>query len=376
MEILITLAYVTFIRLFFFEFHILKYTLVWKLITLGIWVLAVLTEVLFLGQFTPYTKEMFVQSYVVQMAPNLGGEVTDVYVEANQPVKKGDPLFSMDPTIEKNKVQLLEAQLAAANTEVAELNQKVAQAEAAVHQVESDLRETRAEYDMISAAAEKKAASQVRLDETKRRVLALEAQLEGTRAELRQAQLSMESEINGTHTSIAEVIAELATARYNLKHTTVYAPSDGYAVNMQLHPGAFIRIKTPVMTFVSTEEFWMIGRVLQQGSKYIQSGDDAEVTFRTYPGKIFKAKVSEVVYGSGNAQGIPSGVIPHIEQVAPSLFYFVRLKLTEDNPDYPLRFGASGLAAIYTNDAADYLKVVRKIELRAESFLFYVFNPF
>lgn len=376
MEILITIAYVFLIRLVFFEFHLLKFTLAWKFITFGLWTMAVLTEVLFLGQFTPYTKEMFVQSYVVQMAPNLGGQVAEVFVQANQPVKKGDPLFAMDPTIERNKVQLLEAQLAAANTEVAELNQRVVQAQAAVRQVESDLRESRAEYDMVASAAERKAASQVRLDEMQRRVLALEAQLEASRAALRQTQLALESEIDGTHTAVAEVVAELATARYNLEHTTVYAPSDGYAVNMQLHPGAFIRIKTPVMTFVSTEEFWMIGKVLQQGSMYIQPGDEAEVTFRTYPGRIFKAEVREVVFGSGNAQGLPSGQIPHVEQVRPTLAFFVRLRLTEEDPDYPLRFGASGLAAIYTNKAADYLRVVRKIELRAESFLFFVFNPF
>ena len=40
---------------------------------------------------------MFVQSYVVQMAPEYGGLVKEVYVTQNQPVKKGAPLFQMDP---------------------------------------------------------------------------------------------------------------------------------------------------------------------------------------------------------------------------------------------------------------------------------------
>jgi len=53
----------------------------------------------------------------------------------------------------------------------------------------------------------------------------------------------------------------------------------------------------------------------------------------------------------------------------------VRLEMEQD-PDYPLRFGASGLAAMYSSDAADVLVVLRQIELQSESFLNYLYNPF
>jgi hypothetical protein len=47
-----------------------------------------------------------------------------------------------------------------------------------------------------------------------------------------------------------------------------------------------------------------------------------------------------------------------------------------EKPGYPLRFGASGLLAIYTKEAADLLVVLRRIEIQSESFLNYVYNPF
>ena len=54
----------------------------------------------------------------------------------------------------------------------------------------------------------------------------------------------------------------------------------------------------------------------------------------------------------------------------------VRLRVLNEDPDMPLRFGANGLAAIFTEDAADILVVLRKLELQSESFMFYLYNPF
>jgi hypothetical protein len=47
-----------------------------------------------------------------------------------------------------------------------------------------------------------------------------------------------------------------------------------------------------------------------------------------------------------------------------------------EEEEYPLRFGASGIAAIYTQDAADILIVLRRLEIQSESFMFFIYNPF
>jgi hypothetical protein len=50
--------------------------------------------------------------------------------------------------------------------------------------------------------------------------------------------------------------------------------------------------------------------------------------------------------------------------------------MKEDDPDYPLKFGASGLVAMYSAGSADFLVLLRQIELQSESFLNYLYNPF
>ncbi len=376
MELLITIAYFFLIRLIFFDYKLLNYNLFWKFFTIGLWVAAVLTEILMLGQFTPYSKEAFVQSYVVQMAPEYGGKVKDVFISANKPVKKGDPLFQMEPQTWQDRVEGHEAVLAAAGTDVQKMGQEIMTARANEAQTKANLKGARAKYEMILKAAEKDAVSKIHLEEIEQRVAALKAKLRADQARVREAQLAFESKVGSEHTEVAEAMAKLRTARYHLNNTIIRAPSDGYVCNLQLYPGAFIRLKTPVMTFVNSQEQWIVAKMNQRGIQHVQPGDHAEIAFKMYPGEVFKAEVVSIVWANGNAQGVPSGRIPEEESLKGDDAYAVRLKLTKNHPDYPIRFGASGLVAIFTKKAPDFLVLLRQIEIRSESFLNFLFNPF
>jgi len=376
MELLITIAYAFLVRLVFFDYKLLPFNLFWKFLVFGLWTGAALTEILALGQFAPYSKSAFVQTYVVQMAPEWGGRVEEVLVKPNVPVKKGAPLFRMDPTQKQHDVDLYSAQLVAADTQVAELAQQLAEAKAKVQKVRADLEVQKLKYRQVSDAAGQGAAAQYREESARQQVSSLEADLVAAKAARHAAQLALDSNVAGKPTAVAEVLAHLEQARYELANTTVRAPTDGYVSNLQLHPGSYIRLKTPVMTFISSEEHWIVAKVLQNGIQHLAPGDKAEVAFAMYPGKVFDAEVVSVVWANGNAQGVPSGMLPPEQQVHPGMEFFVRLRMTETDPDYPLRFGARATVAMYSSDCADFLKLLRQIEIQSESFLDYLFNPF
>ena len=130
------------------------------------------------------------------------------------------------------------------------------------------------------------------------------------------------------------------------------------------------------MTFISSEEHWIVAKTLQNGVQRLAPGDKAEVAFAMYPGKVFDAEVVSVVWENGNAQGVPSGRLPAEQRVRPAREFFVRLRMTEQDPKYPLRFGARATVAMYSKECADFLKLLRQIEIQSESFLNYLFNPF
>lgn len=50
-------------------------------------------------------------TYTVQIIPNVAGPVLEVPVEANRPIKKGDVLFTIDPTTYEAALEATQAQL-------------------------------------------------------------------------------------------------------------------------------------------------------------------------------------------------------------------------------------------------------------------------
>ena len=169
--------------------------------------------------------------------------------------------------------------------------------------------------------------------------------------------------------------ADLAKAQYHLDHTVIVAPSDGYVVNLQLRAGVFIRLKAPVMSYVDTEEYYLMSKVRQRATQWIDPGDEVEVALDMDPGQIFKAEVVYVVWASGKAQISATGRIPTDKELLPPDDFAVKIKFKEIDPKRPLRFGASGIAAIYSG-RCDACKVLRQLEIRSESWLNYIYNPF
>jgi multidrug resistance efflux pump len=375
MEVFITIGYFFLCRLIFVDYKLLKFNMFWQFVVFGIYGLAVLTEVVGLGQFAPYSETCYVQAYVVPMAPEYGGLLKKVNVESNQMVKKGDTLFEMDPSEWEFRLKEKEAQLSAAGTNVAILSQQVNEAKARVEGTLASLEISELEYQQMQEAYSQKAVALLTVEQYARRVDDLKAQLKVHKAALNASQLAYDSEIAGQPTEIAEAAAQLELARYNLTHSAILAPSNGYVTYLQVYPGSFIRLKTPIMTFVSTDEYWLLTQFPQAGINHINKGDSAEVALAMYPGQVFNAEVSEVYWSNGNAQGHIGGVIPKENEIRPGSNFMVRLKM-EESEKYPLRFGASGIVAVYTKDAADILVVLRKLEIQSESFLDYVYNPF
>ena len=65
-------------------------------------------------RITPYTPLAYVQTFIVQVAPQVAGSVTEVNVVDNQRVDQGDILFRIDPQPFRLAVDAAEAALAQA----------------------------------------------------------------------------------------------------------------------------------------------------------------------------------------------------------------------------------------------------------------------
>lgn len=315
MEILVTIAYFFLVRLVFFDYKLIRFNLFWKFVVFGLYAAAALTEIIALGQFTPYSKELVVESRVLQIGPEYGGIVKEVQAKANVPMKKGDPLFLMDPTPHQAKVDQLTAEVS----------------------------EAREKYDV-------------------------EARLVKHGAGVQEKKVNLKAELDA-------LVAELAKAQYKLDHTQIVAPSDGYVVNLQLRKGVFIRMKKPVLTFVDTEEYYLVAKVQQRATQWLKPGDEVEVAMEMYPGTVLPAEIDDIIWATGKLQLTASGTLPTAGAGSIPDSFAVKLSFKGDTDAYPLRFGASGLAAMYSSKC-DACKFLRQLEIRSESWLNYLYNPF
>ena len=249
----------------------------------------------------------------VQIIPSVAGEVIDVPVTANTPVKQGEVLFRIDPVPYEAQVEAIAAQLKFAELRHSQFSELQTRGSGRAFDVE----QREAEVDQ------------------------LRAQLDG--------------------------------AKWNLDKTTVVAPADGYVTNLALRRGAHVATQSPVMAFIDTSETLLGVEIPQVYSRYVEVGQPVEITFKTLPGEVYAGRVEAVLQAiaSGQTQVGGLAVSPTQVQAAP---FVVRIKLDDQDLARQLPAGSTGLAAIFT-DHVKAAHVIRKVVLRQAAIINYV-NPF
>ena len=149
------------------------------------------------------------------------------------------------------------------------------------------------------------------LEQAETSVNQLESDLASAIANEGQVRAMMNATVGDDQAEVAQIRAQLENAKWELEQTTVIAPADGYAINVQLRPGSMTAAFpiTPAMTFVE-DEYQVIALFQQNELHAIEPGNEAEFTITTNPGLIVKATVDSIVWAQGQGQLTVSGVLP------------------------------------------------------------------
>ena len=189
----------------------------------GIAILAVFMAML--NYLTPNGRVVVV-SRVVEVTPNVSGEVIAIPVKPNVPVKAGAVLFEIDPTPFRYKVRQLEAALIAAQHQAEVLKANYDQANANVAGLEKQVAFHEKRLNDIAALETAGAATLFREQDRREQLDIAIAQLQSAKAQQQGAKASFESSIGGVNTSVLQTHAQLDDAKWELGQTPVKAPSD------------------------------------------------------------------------------------------------------------------------------------------------------
>ncbi|WP_170557748.1 HlyD family secretion protein [Ruegeria atlantica] len=366
----ITLFYIIFVWLIFFKFQWLKFNIMWGIVSFWVGAHLLLIFLVALRFFQPFSIDSHVVRSTIQIVPRLTEPtiLTEVLVEPNAEVKKGDPLYRFDDTVFALEVEEATAQLVAAEQNAKILEQDVIAAAEAIERANAQLayaRTQKARYENLVPAG---GARQDELDRWNEQVTEDQAQVKEATANLEKAQLALDSQIDGVNTGILQAQAQLDKAQYFLDNTTIYAPEDGMIVSQQARPGLVvgdIRLGA-IASFVTKDNPYILATYRQQNLKFVEVGQPVEVALDLYPGEILTGKVEAIWWATRQGQYLPSGRLPGFE--LPKLPGRIAVQISVDIPDgHTFPAGGHAAVAIYTGQGKSF-EFLRRINIRLYSF--------
>jgi len=197
----------------------------------------------------PWTRDGRVRADVVQVAPDVSGLVTQVFVRDNQPVAAGTPLFEVDRPRYRLAVAQARAAIAAQQVQLA--------------QARREARRDRELGDLVAG-------------EVREQSLAKVAQLEATLAQARVA---------------------LDTAELNLARTLVRAGVAGTVTNLDLRPGDYASAGHTAFAIIDRASLHVIGYFEETKLPRIHVGDAVRVRLMGDEGAL-----------AGHVQSIAGGI--------------------------------------------------------------------
>lgn len=249
----------------------------------------------------------------VNVGAQVNGRVVSVHVDFNSPVKKGDLLAEIDPSVYGAQASQQEANLAAQRAQIESAN--------GAHEA------AKANYERMQRLVAQKLASKAELDAAKGQYDTTKAAIEAARA------------------SLKAIEAQLKQSLTNVGYTRIVAPIDGIVVNRAIDPGATVAasFQTPTLFVVAQDlkRMRIIADVDEADVGKLAEGMTVEAVVDAFPGETFKGVLSQLRFSANTVQGVVT--YPAIVEV--------------ENPDEKLRPGMTATIAVRTRQATGVRRV-------------------
>lgn len=221
----------------------------------------------------PWTRDGRIRANVVQVAPDVTGQVTALFVRDNQRVKAGQPLFEIDR----------------------------ARFELALRQAEAAARAQQVALDQATRESQRNTEL--------RDLVAQEAREQG------------QSHLEQTRAALAQALVNRDLARLNLARTRVLSAVNGIVTNLDLQTGAYVTAGHPVMALIDHDSFYAEGYFEETKLAKIHLGDPVAVSLMGEKG-VLSGHVDSVAGGIADRdRSTASNLLPTVNPT----FNWVRL---------------------------------------------------
>ncbi len=344
-------------------------------LTTIVWVVVLFVFLLIPMQWGAPTGPIRIMTRVVQVIPNVSGQVIEIAAVPNVPMQKGDLLFQIDPVPFQQSVELASASLVRAKAQSGQDFEALESASAKLRQTLSQQVLAQARFDDDEKLVQRGVIAANRLERRQANLDAARAAVDAAQAAVasEKVELSAVTEA-GVIAKVAEAETRLEQAQWNLDQTRVTAPGDGFVTNLALTEGQRITNMpfAPAMAFVDTSEKVLIAEIHQIYLRHVEPGQPVEITMKTMPGQLMTGTVDVIIPAASQGQALVSGTLAASGAIQAEPF-LIRIAMDDPAMLDGLLPGSVGDVAIYTNSVAA-THVIRKVMIRMTAILNYL-NP-
>lgn len=323
------------------------------------------------GRFMVSTDDAYVQGDIATISPKVTGYVAKVNVSANQQVRAGDVLVTLDDGDYRNALDQADAQIATARLSLGRIDAQIdgaraslTQAEAQKAALEASVRGAEINQGRASTLQSKSVGTTAELDSANVALDQAKANLAGGEATIISAKANialLEAQYKETQGTIRTLELQRDKAARDLGFTVLKAPYDGVVGNRSVQVGDLVSPGQRLMALVPTRELYIDANFKETQIAHLVPGSKVNVHVDAYDDQPIQATVESIAPASGSVFSLlppenATGNFTKIIQRVP-----VRIALPQDALDSGrLRAGLSVVVDVDTRTAPEAGTVAAK----------------
>ncbi|OWQ46249.1 multidrug ABC transporter permease [Roseateles noduli] len=261
------------------------------------------------GRFIETTDDAYLKADSVTAAPKVGGYVTQVYVVANQAVKRGDPLVKLDArqyqaaadqsqaTIDGRKADIrrFEADILQQQGQLAQTRAQAEASRLALAHAQDEVTRHTPLAATGATTAERLAELRNNRDQAVATLAAAEAAVKAADGRLK----SSEAQVAQSKAQVEAAEAALRQNHLDVDDTVVRAAIDGRIGDTTVRVGQFVQPGTRMMTVVPTQDVYLVANFKETQIGRMRAGQPVTLHVDALPDLDLHGTVESFSPGTG-----------------------------------------------------------------------------
>jgi HlyD family secretion protein len=248
------------------------------------------------GTVTPVTQ--------VQVGTQVSGQIKELFVDFNSPVKAGQLIARIDPESLQYKLRQAQADLDAVRAAVLNAQANAASASASVSRAAVDLAEAQRALQRNQELVAQNFISPAQLETSRALVASQEAAVKVAQAQLQVAQ----AQIASANASVKQREALVAQAKIDIDRTEIRSPVDGVVIKRSVELGQTVAasLQAPELFVIAQnlDDMQVQVAIDEADISRVRVNQKASFTVDAFAGRSFDGQVTQVRKAATNTQNV------------------------------------------------------------------------